>query len=93
MSAAFSSPVRVIAPLGLAQLIGYGGAYYLPAILAGPIGHDLGLPPTATFAGLSGALVISSFMGPRVGHWVDRGGARSARRAAGTAPGRSRAGP
>ncbi len=78
MSAAFSSPVRVIAPMGLAQLIGYGGAYYLPAILAAPIGRDLGLPATATFAGLSGALVISSFMGPRVGHWVDRGGARNA---------------
>ena len=64
--------------MGLAQLIGYGGAYYLPAILAAPIGRDLGLPATATFAGLSGALVISSFMGPRVGHWVDRGGARNA---------------
>ena len=77
MSAAAPSALRVVAPLGLAQLIGYGGAYYMPAILAAPIGRDLGLPPTATFAGLSGALLISSFMGPRVGRHVDGGGARA----------------
>ena len=78
MSRAAPSAFRVVAPIGVAQLVGYGGAYYMPAILAAPIGRDLGLPATATFAGLSGALIISSFMGPRVGHWVDRGGARAA---------------
>lgn len=77
MSGVTPSAFRVVAPLGLAQLIGYGGAYYMPAILAAPIGRDLGLPPTATFAGLSGALLISGFMGPRVGRHVDGGGARA----------------
>ena len=78
MSRPAPSAFRVVAPIGVAQLVGYGGAYYMPAILAGPIGRDLGLPATATFAGLSAALVVSSFMGPRVGQWIDRGGARMA---------------
>ena len=78
MSRAAPSAFRVVAPIGVAQLVGYGGAYYMPAILAGPIGRDLGLPATATFAGLSAALIVSSFMGPRVGQWIDRGGARMA---------------
>ena len=78
MSRAAPSAFRVVAPIGLAQLIGYGGAYYMPAVLAAPIGRELGLPAAATFAGLSGALLVSSFMGPRVGHYVDSGGARRA---------------
>lgn len=78
MTKAAPSAFRVVAPIGLAQLVGYGGAYYLPAVLAAPIGRELGLPSTATFAGLSAALLVSSFMGPRVGHWVDLGGARRA---------------
>ncbi|MDE2364359.1 MAG: MFS transporter [Hyphomicrobiales bacterium] len=50
----------------------------MPAVLAAPIGRDLGLPPAVSFAGLSAALVVSSFMGPRVGRHVDGGGARAA---------------
>ena len=78
MTAAAPSRLRVVAPVGFAQLVGYGGTYYLPAILAAPIGRDLGLAPSWTFAGLSAALVVSSFIGPAVGRFVDNGGARQA---------------
>ncbi len=74
MTASEPSRKLLVARIGIAQLVGYGGTYYLPAILAAPIGRDLGLPPNWTFAGLSVALVVSSFIGPAVGRYVDRGG-------------------
>jgi MFS family permease len=78
MKAGAPSALRVVAPVGVAQLIGYGGTYYMPAILAAPIGRDLGIAPTWTFAGLSLGLIVSSVMGPAVGRSVDDGGARKA---------------
>jgi len=73
-----ASRATIVARIGVAQLIGYGGTYYLPAILAAPIGRELGLSPNWTFAGLSIALVVSSFIGPAVGRHVDQGGGRGA---------------
>ena len=78
MSVSSPSRAKIVARIGVAQLIGYGGTYYLPAILAAPIGRDLGLSPNWTFAGLSVALVVSSFIGPAVGRQVDQGGGRGA---------------
>lgn len=78
MSASPPSRKLIVARIGVAQLIGYGGTYYLPAILAAPIGRELGLSPNWTFAGLSIALVVSSFIGPAVGRHVDNGGGRGA---------------
>jgi predicted MFS family arabinose efflux permease len=63
--------------VGLGQLLAYGSTYYLPAILAAPVGRDFGLSPAWTFGGLSLALVISGLMGPRVGAYVDRHGGRA----------------
>ncbi|MCB9998290.1 MAG: MFS transporter [Methylobacteriaceae bacterium] len=78
MSVSVPSRTRLVARIGVAQLIGYGGTYYLPAILAAPIGRELGLSSNWTFGGLSLALVVSSFIGPAVGRYVDRGGGRRA---------------
>ena len=78
MTAVAPSRISVVARVGVAQLIGYAGSYYMPAIIAGPVGRDLGISPTWTFAGLSCGLIVSSFMGPAVGQWVDHGGARRA---------------
>ena len=78
MSRPEASRATIVARIGVAQLIGYGGTYYLPAILAAPIGRDLGLSPNWTFAGLSIALIVSSFIGPAVGRYVDEGGGRRA---------------
>lgn len=68
--------VAVVVGLGTAQTIAWASSYYLPAVLAVPIARDLGLAPTCAFAALSGALVISALLGPRVGHAIDRFGGR-----------------
>lgn len=72
-----ASPLAVVVVLGSAQTIAWASSYYLPAILAAPIAHDLGLAPTYLFGALSGALVISGLLGPRVGHAIDTFGGRS----------------
>ncbi|WP_439099746.1 MFS transporter [Bradyrhizobium yuanmingense] len=77
MSRGTAGPLTVVIALGTAQTIAWASSYYLPAILAAPIASDLGLAPTYVFGALSGALVISGLLGPRVGHAIDTFGGRS----------------
>ncbi|MBR0848734.1 MFS transporter [Bradyrhizobium diazoefficiens] len=72
-----AGPLTVVLALGTAQTIAWASSYYLPAILAVPIARDLDLTPTYMFGSLSGALVLSGLLGPRVGHSIDRFGGRS----------------
>lgn len=71
-----TGPLALIVALGTTQTIAWASSYYLPAILAAPIARDLGLAPTYVFGALSGALVISGLLGPRVGHAIDTFGGR-----------------
>ena len=66
----------VIASLGTAQTLAWASSYYLPAILADPIAHDLGISSNWFFAAFSASLVISGLLGPRVGRQIDRVGGR-----------------
>jgi hypothetical protein len=66
----------VVLALGTAQTLAWGSSYYLPAILAGPIAHDLGVSSNWFFAAFSASLVISGLLGPRVGVQIDRVGGR-----------------
>lgn len=66
----------MIAALGTAQTLAWGSSYYLPAILADPIAHDLGISSNWFFAAFSASLVISGLLGPRVGRQIDRVGGR-----------------
>jgi predicted MFS family arabinose efflux permease len=66
----------VIAALGTAQTLAWGSSYYLPAILADPIAHDLGISSNWFFAAFSASLVISGLLGPRIGRQIDRVGGR-----------------
>ncbi|UWU95271.1 MFS transporter [Bradyrhizobium sp. CB1015] len=77
MSRGTAGPLTVVVALGTAQTIAWASSYYLPAILAAPIAGDLGLAPTYVFGALSGALIISGLIGPRVGHAIDTFGGRS----------------
>jgi MFS family permease len=70
------SQLGVIAALGTAQTIAWGSSYYLPAILADPMARELHIAPTYVFGALSGALVISGLLGPRVGQAIDTFGGR-----------------
>lgn len=66
----------VVAALGVAQTLAWASSYYLPAILADPIGASLGVPRSWVFAAFSMALLIAAFTGPTVGRVIDRYGGR-----------------
>jgi predicted MFS family arabinose efflux permease len=66
----------VVTTLGLTQTLAWASSYYLPAILADPIGASLGMPRSWIFAAFSMALLIAAFAGPAVGRVIDRYGGR-----------------
>jgi predicted MFS family arabinose efflux permease len=67
---------RVIVGLGSAQTLAWGSTYYLPAILAAPMAHELGVSTGVVFAAFSGALVVAAVLGPLAGRRIDRSGGR-----------------
>jgi MFS family permease len=66
----------LVVALGGAQTLAWGSTYYLPAILAQPMGRDLGLTSGWVFAAFSTALLVSALLGPPAGHRIDRHGGR-----------------
>jgi predicted MFS family arabinose efflux permease len=67
----------IILALGTTQTLAWASSYYLPAILADPIGRDLGFSSNWVFAAFSASLVISALLGPRIGRRIDLVGGRS----------------
>jgi len=67
----------IIVALGTTQTLAWASSYYLPAILADPIGRDLGVSSNWIFGAFSASLVISALLGPRVGRQIDLVGGRS----------------
>ncbi len=66
----------VVTALGISQTLAWASSYYLPAILADPIGASLHVPRTWIFAAFSMALLIAAVAGPTVGRFIDRYGGR-----------------
>jgi MFS family permease len=66
----------VVTALGVSQTLAWASSYYLPAILADPIGASLNLPRSWIFGAFSMALLIAAFAGPAVGRFIDRYGGR-----------------
>ncbi len=66
----------IILALGTTQTLAWASSYYLPAILADPIGRDLGVSSNWIFAAFSASLVLSALLGPRVGRQIDLVGGR-----------------
>lgn len=67
---------RAIWGLGLTQIIGWGTTYYLLSFMGGQIARDLGLPKGVMLFGVSMTLVGAALLGPWIGRWQDRRGAR-----------------
>jgi MFS family permease len=68
--------LRVILALGTTQTLAWASSVYLPAILADPIAHDLGVSANWIFGAYSAALAVAAVLGPRVGRQIDRVGGR-----------------
>ena len=65
-----------VARLGTAQTLAWASSYYLPAMLAAPMAHDLGVASPTVFAAFSVALIVSALLGPFAGRTIDRHGGR-----------------
>jgi predicted MFS family arabinose efflux permease len=68
----FDARARAVTALGLAQTLAWASSYYLPAILAAPMAHDIGVSVPTVFAAFSFALVVSALLGPYAGRAIDR---------------------
>lgn len=66
----------IILVLGTTQTLAWASSYYLPAILADPIGRELGIPSSWVFGAFSASLLLAAVLGPRVGRTIDRFGGR-----------------
>jgi MFS family permease len=66
----------IILALGTTQTLAWASSVYLPAILADPIAHDLGVSANWIFGAYSAALAVAAVLGPRVGRQIDRVGGR-----------------
>jgi MFS family permease len=67
---------RVIAFLGIGQILAWGSSYYLPTVLAKPVSDDTGWPMSWVIGALSVGLLVSGLVSPRVGHLIERHGGR-----------------
>ncbi|MEL3891671.1 MFS transporter [Ferrovibrio sp. MS7] len=68
---------RVVIALGTAQTLSWGSTYYLPAILAAPMAAELGVSTAWIYGAFSVAMVLTAFIGPGVGGYIDRFGGRN----------------
>lgn len=71
------SKALVIAILGTTQTLAWAGSYYIPAILAGRMAEELGVNASTIFVAFSCALLLTAFLGPRVGRAIDQHGGRA----------------
>ncbi len=76
LTAPAHSRPRVIAFLGIGQILVWGASYYLLTVLAKPIADDTGWPMTWITGSLSAGFLISGLVSPRVGHLIERHGGR-----------------
>ncbi len=67
---------RVVAALGVAQLIGWGTSFYFPGVLAAPIAADTGWPLSFIVGGVSLGLLIAGLISPQVGRLIAAHGGR-----------------
>jgi predicted MFS family arabinose efflux permease len=68
---------RIVAALGAAQTLAWASSYYLIAVVATPMARSFHVGETAIYVAFSSALVVTAFLGPRVGRLIDANGGRN----------------
>jgi predicted MFS family arabinose efflux permease len=66
----------ITAAIGTTQTLAWASSYYLPAVLADSITHELDIATSTFFAAFSTSLVVSAVIGPKIGRTIDRLGGR-----------------
>jgi MFS family permease len=72
-----SERLPTVLVLGTTQTLAWASSYYLPAILADPIAHDLNVPTVWFFGAFSASLLLAAVLGPRIGRTIDALGGRA----------------
>lgn len=72
----FAPASRATVGLGVTQIIGWGTTFLMPAVLGRYMQDDLGLPTEAIFLGVTVSYAVGAIIAPRIGHRIDRTGAR-----------------
>ena len=67
----------MVLALGATQTLAWASSTYLPAILATPIAHELGISRATVFGAFSVSLLVMAAAGPMVGRAIDRAGGRN----------------
>lgn len=62
--------------LGIAQIIAWGGSFYLTAVLAAAVVHDTGWTQAWVYGSLSVGILVSGLLAPVVGKLISRFGGR-----------------
>ena len=70
-------PLRTIVTIGAGQILGWGSAFYLMAVIASPVARDTGWSFTSIIAGHALALLAAGLSAPRVGLLIETWGGRS----------------
>ncbi len=66
----------VVVLLGTSQTLAWASSYYIPAILSAAMARDLGVETSTVFVAFSCAMLLTAFLGPRVGRAIDQYGGR-----------------
>jgi len=62
--------------LGIAQILVWGGSFFLLAVLADPVAKDTGWSRQWVYGALSLGIFVSALLSPLMGRWVARHGGR-----------------
>jgi MFS family permease len=68
--------VPQVLAVGTGQVLAFGSTMYLSAVIAAPLGRELGVTLPLFFAGYSVALGVMALIGPAIGRRIDRHGGR-----------------
>ena len=61
--------------LGISQIISYGLLFYVFAQLKIPLAESLNIEESQVLMAVSGSLILSAMLAPKIGSWFDRYGA------------------